>query len=104
MILRITAHSHSNAYSIFESLNNRGIKLSQADLIKNVLLKEALPTELEEIVDNWASAREDVDSSEVVTLPEFLHYSYLSRYSKVKANELFENVKSLVSSGGGGCA
>ena len=101
VILRITAHSHSNAYSIFESLNNRGIRLSQADLIKNELLKVAMPSELDEIVENWSFARQNVDSSEVLALPDFLHFSYLSRYNKVKANYLYENVKSLVSAGGG---
>jgi uncharacterized protein with ParB-like and HNH nuclease domain len=38
ILLRITAMSYSNAYTIFESLNNRGIPLSQSDLIKNEVL------------------------------------------------------------------
>jgi hypothetical protein len=101
VVLRITAHSHSNAYAIFESLNNRGIRLSQADLIKNELLKVASSNELDDIIDDWTSARQNVDSSEVISLPEFLHYSYLSRYGKVKANDLFENVKTLLASGAG---
>lgn len=98
VVLRITAHSHSNAYAIFESLNNRGIRLSQADLVKNELLKVSMSGDLDEITDNWAEARENVDSSEVISLPEFLHFSYLSRHGKVKANDLFENVKALLSS------
>ncbi len=101
IVLRITAHSHSNAYAIFESLNNRGVRLSQADLIKNELLKVSPPNELDEIIENWGDARQNVDSTEVISLPEFLHFSYLSRHGKVKANDLFENVKSLLASGGG---
>ncbi len=100
IVLRITAHSHSNAYAIFESLNNRGVRLSQADLIKNELLKVSPPNELDEIIENWGDARQNVDSTEVISLPEFLHFSYLSRHGKVKANDLFESVRSLLSRGG----
>lgn len=101
VILKITAHSHSNAYAIFESLNNRGIRLSQADLIKNELLKVAMSSERDEIIENWSYARQYVDSTEVLTLPDFLHFSYLSRHNKVKANDLYENVRAYVSSSGG---
>lgn len=101
VVLKIKAYSHSNAYAIFESLNNRGIRLSQADLIKNELLKVADSSERDEIVDNWTFARQNVDSTEAITLPDFLHFSYLSRRTKVKANELYENVKNLVTSANG---
>lgn len=97
--LRITAYSHSNAYAIFESLNNRGVRLSQADLIKNELLKIARPSERDDIVEHWTQARQNVDGTEFLTLPDFIHFSYLSRHGKTKANDLFESVKDLVSSG-----
>lgn len=101
VVLRISAQSHTNAYAIFESLNNRGIRLSQADLIKNELLKVALPSEREEIIENWSDARQNVDSSAILGLPDLLHFSYLSRHSRVKANDLYENVKAYVASASG---
>lgn len=101
VVLRISAQSHTNAYAIFESLNNRGIRLSQADLIKNELLKVALPAEREEIIENWSDARQHVDSSAILGLPDLLHLSYLSRHSRVKANDLYENVKAYVASASG---
>ena len=100
VLLRIRAHSHVNAYAIFESLNNRGVRLSQADLIKNELLKSASLGNKGDIIDNWSTARQDVDASDVASLPEFLHFSYLSRHEKVKANDLLGRVKSRLGAGG----
>jgi hypothetical protein len=93
VVLRITAKSYKNAYSIFESLNNRGVPLSQADLIKNELLKVAPPFDRGDITENWTAVRQHVDAFESVQLPELLHFSYLSRYGRVKAKELYVAAK-----------
>lgn len=93
VVLRITAKSYSNAYSIFESLNNRGVPLSQADLIKSELLKMAPESDREEIIENWTRARQAADTFEVVQLPDLVHYSYLSRHGRIKAKDLYSAVK-----------
>lgn len=58
VIVDITVSSHSDAYVLFESLNNRGIPLTAVDLIKNSLLA-SLDTsdeeELDEYFDQWQS-------------------------------------------------
>lgn len=38
VVVRITVDSHADAYTLFASLNNRGVPLSAVDLIKNMLL------------------------------------------------------------------
>ena len=38
VVVQITVDSHADAYTLFASLNNRGVPLSAVDLIKNVLL------------------------------------------------------------------
>lgn len=40
MLVKIEVSSHSDAFLLFESLNNRGIPLSAIDLIKNKMLSE----------------------------------------------------------------
>lgn len=40
LLVKIDVSSHSDAFMLFESLNNRGIPLSAIDLIKNKLLSE----------------------------------------------------------------
>lgn len=40
ILVKIEVHSHSDAFMLFESINNRGIPLSAIDIIKNNLLAE----------------------------------------------------------------
>lgn len=40
VVVKIEVNSHSDAFMLFESLNNRGIPLSAIDLIKNKILSE----------------------------------------------------------------
>lgn len=99
IVLRITAMSYSNAYAIFESLNNRGIPLSQSDLIKNEILDACDNSNLIEVGEHWQNARQTIDSIEIKTLsmPDFVHYSYISRNGMEKANKLYDKIKLSVS-------
>ena len=103
VILRIEATSHSTAYDLFESLNYRGLSLSQADLVKNVIIKVASPNAVSRrtVIAHWTDAKAIISALEKITLgmPDFLHYSYLSRKSYIKANKLFDTVKSQVTAG-----
>jgi hypothetical protein len=100
IILRIKAMSYTNAYAIFESLNNRGIPLSQSDLIKNELLSACDDSTLLEVGEYWQNARQIIDSIELKTLsmPDFIHYSYISRHGMEKANKLYDQIKRRLSS------
>ena len=93
ILLRIKAMSYSNAYAIFESLNNRGIPLSQSDLIKNEILKSCAASDLDDVAEHWQASRQIIESIEIISMPDFVHYSYISRFGMVKANKLYEKVK-----------
>lgn len=95
ILLRITAMSYSNAYVIFESLNNRGIPLSQSDLIKNEILKRCTQEDLDTVADNWTTSRQTVESVDIqmISMPEFLQYSYISRNGYIKAKDIYETIK-----------
>ncbi|OSZ63310.1 DUF262 domain-containing protein [Hydrogenophaga sp. IBVHS2] len=97
IILRIRAMSYTNAYAIFESLNNRGIPLSQSDLIKNEILKTCSQADLDDVAESWQSARQTIESIEMISMPDFVHFSFISRYGAVKANKLYDRVKSITS-------
>lgn len=97
ILLRIKALSYTNAYAIFESLNNRGIPLSQSDLIKNEVLKNCSMNDLEDVADSWQSARQLVEGIEKdFPMPDFVHYSYISRNGAVKAKDLYAKVRAIV--------
>ncbi len=94
--LLIEAQNHATAYDLFESLNYRGMPLTQADLIKNEVIKGAPNADAREsVVETWGTVKANVGSLEFL-LPDFLHYSYLSRWESVKASALFDSVKSKV--------
>jgi hypothetical protein len=96
IILRIKALSYTNAYAIFESLNNRGIPLSQSDLIKNEVLKNCSQAELEDVAECWQTARQNVESIDAqISMPDFVHYSYISRHGGVKAKDLYDRVRAI---------
>lgn len=52
-LVKIEVASHADAYTLFESLNNRGMPLTAIDLIKNKLLAEVASTESDEQVDRY---------------------------------------------------
>lgn len=56
VLVQITVDSRADAYSLFASLNNRGVPLSAVDLIKNTLLAKATDaneSELDYYFDQW---------------------------------------------------
>ncbi|MFN9879586.1 MAG: DUF262 domain-containing protein, partial [Planctomycetota bacterium] len=56
VIVKIEVASHSDAYTLFESLNNRGEKLTGVDLIKNKMLaslEQSDPGRIDHHFDEW---------------------------------------------------
>src|ERR1022692_4069710 len=53
-LVRITAPSERDAFRLFETLNDRGLALSAADLIKNKLFSRC-KGELDDAVDSWGN-------------------------------------------------
>lgn len=98
VILKIKAISYSNAYVIFESLNNRGVSLSQTDLVKNEVLKKVDDSDVSTVAANWEIAKNNVDNTEKkLKMTEFVHYSYMSRRvdtkEQIKEKYLFDNIR-----------
>ena len=60
--MKIEVGSHADAFTLFESLNNRGVPLSALDLIKNNLLaalEKETPESIDENFTKWdETARE----------------------------------------------
>lgn len=96
MAFKIEPQDETTAYNLFEGLNNRGMPLSQADLIKNELIKSCAEAERDDVISNWSDAKDSMSSINVsgINMPELLHYSHLSRYPEdVKATKLLDFAK-----------
>jgi hypothetical protein len=99
--LYIEVGSEEDAFTIFETLNDRGLKLSASDLIKSFLLRRIIEqnpaTDRAEIIENWEKIPaylEDYDIS------SFLRHYLLTQVDvPVQKKKIFSLLKSDVESG-----
>jgi len=76
-LVKIEVDSHAAAYTLFESLNNRGLPLTAIDLIKNKLLArlEAIePGSIDHYFEIWRKLLSDLGDDESVQERFFRHY------------------------------
>ena len=87
----------SNAYRMFETLNDRGIKVSQSDLVKNYLFGQA-GDRFDEVQQRWAYMRGSLESMEEEdTTIAFLRHSLTILYEFVREAAVYDLVASRVS-------
>jgi len=78
-----------NAYTIFESLNDRGIDLSVLNLLKNHLLREAGGAS-DEILTFWAKMMYAIGDRKG---DDFLKAFWTSRFGRIQRGRLFKELK-----------
>ncbi|MFD0782428.1 DUF262 domain-containing protein [Micromonospora azadirachtae] len=67
-VVSVVAHADDNVYRIFESLNNTGLMLTQADLLRNYLFMR-LPNRSKAVYDaHWLPLQKRLNSTEMETL------------------------------------
>jgi hypothetical protein len=88
-IVRITAPSEKDAFRLFETLNDRGLALSAADLIKNKLFSRCGP-EIEDATDSWASVVACTKDDDIV---DFLRYYWIASYGFVRKRSLYDKYR-----------
>lgn len=96
----ITAKGHSDAYQLFETMNNRGLSLSPIDLMKNYLLMKASkrPSTDEDRAENlWGDIIKNIDSLSSLNNPGttffrqyFMSSKLLGINEKITKNKLYE--------------
>ncbi|WP_019531273.1 DUF262 domain-containing protein [Dasania marina] len=89
-LVKIEVASHSDAYTLFESLNNRGVPLTAVDLIKNKLLAKleyAEPGNIERHFNQWGKVIKALSDD----------YALQERYFRQYYNAFKLELKSIVS-------
>ena len=96
----ITAKGHSEAYQLFETMNNRGLSLSPIDLMKNYLLMKASKrdgVDENRIEDLWGEIIKNIDGLSHINNPGttffrqyFMSSSLLGINQKITKNKLYE--------------
>jgi uncharacterized protein with ParB-like and HNH nuclease domain len=96
ILLRVPAHL--NAFLMFETLNDRGLKASQADLLKNHLLSYA-GGRMREAQQKWAQMSGILESlSKGDITVTFLHHLLITKYGPTKEREVFGKVQQYINS------
>ena len=97
----INVTNELNAYTVFETLNARGVKLSSTDLLKNYLFsivdndeKKEFNSdshdEIRELEDRWDELVSRIGSG---NLSDFLRSFWLSRYEFIRHSNLFKAIR-----------
>ncbi len=90
-VIETEVDDETDAYLIFETLNDRGIELSISDLLKNYLYSRAEKLgNLSEVQDMWD---EIVNMLEGHSITNFLRYFWISYSNFVREKELFQALK-----------
>ena len=91
LFILITVDDELNAYTVFETLNARGLGLTTTDLLKNYLFSRIrVPADLEALQRRWRSLVATVNQER---FPEFLRYHLLCEQPKVRSQRLFKLVR-----------
>lgn len=97
-VVVITVPTDANAYTIFETLNDRGIELAQIDLLKNYLYSKA-GNRLQEAQNLWVeiTSKIEAEASEKMLLTYIRHY-WGSEYGFVREQnkELYSKIKNKI--------
>lgn len=95
-VVCIYANDYFNAFRLFETMNDRGLELSAADLIKNYILMNVSNKKeiFEEVSAEWNEMYEKVRDFEPV---KFIRRYFLSTYKGViSENKLYEALKNKI--------
>ena len=94
LFILITVDDELNAYTVFETLNARGLELTTTDLLKNLLFSRVrVPSDLQALQRRWQAL---MDTVEQERFPELLRYHMLCEMPKVRSGRLFKLVRGRV--------
>lgn len=95
MFIQITVKDELNAYTVFETLNSRGVDLTSTDLLKNFLfsLVAKSKTDLDQVKSQW---KKIIDAIGLKEFPVFLRYYLQATKQMVTKESLFKVVKQYV--------
>jgi hypothetical protein len=92
-VITMTGSDDLDAFVMFETLNDRGLKTSQADLVKNHLFKEAGDRRAE-AQSCWSNMRGAIESlGEDDLIIDFLRHVCNLLYGQTRERDVFEKIK-----------
>jgi cell division protein FtsL len=90
-LIGIVVQNEEDAYTIFETLNDRGLRLSVPDLVLNLLMKRSPDETSRQMVrHHWNAMLQQMGRRDV---SRFLRHMWVSRYGDLKSEGLFSAIK-----------
>jgi len=92
-VIIVTVSDEVNAFTVFETLNDRGLALSQTDLIKNYLFNKA-DDRLGEAQNKWLRFTGAIEAAENEDeILQYIRYYWSSKKGLTREKQLFKNIK-----------
>ncbi len=93
-VIRLDVRSDYDAFKLFETLNDRGLDLSEADLLKNHLLSASGPL-LPQTQNDWEMMEENLGNERVLKL---VRHHWMSSRGAISRAGLFSDIKAAMTS------
>lgn len=93
VFISVRVQDQLSAYTVFETLNARGLELTETDLLKNYLLSLAdrlSKSQIEPVLRQWARITSRVG---IAGFPDFLRHHLNSQREYVRQKQLFKTIK-----------
>jgi len=93
-VIWVQVGDERTAYSIFETMNDRGLKLSAADLLKNHLYSIA-DDRREEVIQKWQSMTSILETveGEEENIVEYVRCYWITKYGPTRTKALYDKIK-----------
>ena len=97
-VIRIQVPDSANAFRIFETLNDRGLRLALSDLLKNYLFQQS-GDRIGEAQKNWVAMASVVEAAEDEGLiVDFIRHLWCSQNGVTREKELYDRIKEKITS------
>lgn len=90
MFIKIEVDDELSAYTLFETLNYRGVDLTVTDLLKNYLFSLITPADLRIAKEIWKKIATSIG---IEKFPGFLRHFWISRKPLVRQEQLFKIIR-----------
>lgn len=95
-VIWVEVPDYSNAFTIFETLNDRGLDLAISDLLKNYLFHKS-GSSIKQAQQNWITMVSVLESADTnSTVVPYIKYLWASYYGNVREKELYTKIKDTV--------
>jgi hypothetical protein len=96
-VILLKVPTDANAYKMFETLNDRGLRVSQADLVKNYVFGQSSNERLTEAQQKWTRMRSILESLEEEDITvTFLRQAMIVIRGHLRESQVFDEVQNRV--------